>query len=156
MRSFSASVSLQRGDEDRALDRKLEGTVLKQLGEHGGDAEPFPDPAEQMRLAATDNDPSASASSALMSNTWSVSLAPDESSEASAPDAMRSSARPEIGDDRLAHGAVNALVLDHLDVGAIAGLLDAEEHGASERRHHGFRVALSLQAYNMCKRGTTF
>ena len=25
------------------------GTVLEQLGEHGGDVEPFPDPAEQQR-----------------------------------------------------------------------------------------------------------
>jgi hypothetical protein len=31
-----------------------------------------------------------------MSNTWSVSLAPEASSEARAPDAMRSSARPRL------------------------------------------------------------
>jgi hypothetical protein len=60
-------------DEDRALDRKLKGTVLEQLGEHAA----MPSRSQirrnskgpPMRLAATDNDPSASASSALMSNT---------------------------------------------------------------------------------------
>ena len=72
---------MQRGDEDRALG-KLKGTVLEQLGEHAA----MPSRSQirrnskgpPMRLAATDNDPSASASSVLMSNTWSVTLAPDE------------------------------------------------------------------------------
>src|SRR6266702_1082754 len=82
-----------------------------------------------MRLAATDNDPSASSSSALMSNTWSVSLAPEANSEARAPEAIRSSARP-----RLAYGSVDASVLDHLNVGARAGSFDAEEHGGSQNR----------------------
>ena len=48
-----------------------------------------------MRLAATDNDPSASSSSALTRNTWSVSLAPEANSEARAPEAIKSSARPD-------------------------------------------------------------
>jgi hypothetical protein len=47
-----------------------------------------------MRLAATDNDPSASSSSALMGNTWSVSLAPEANSEAS--EAIKSSVRPSL------------------------------------------------------------
>ena len=42
---------MQRGDEDSALDRKLECTVFQQLLEHGGDAEPVPDSAEQQRAA---------------------------------------------------------------------------------------------------------
>ena len=49
---------MQRGDEDSALDRKLECTVFQQLLEHGGDAEPVPirpnSKGPPMRLAATD------------------------------------------------------------------------------------------------------
>ena len=37
---------------------------------------------------------------------------------------------PQISDDGLPYGAVDAVVLDHLNVGAWAGFLDAEEHGA--------------------------
>ena len=42
---------MQRADGDRALDQELECAALEQLGEHVGDAEPFPDPAEQQRSA---------------------------------------------------------------------------------------------------------
>ena len=49
-----------------------------------------------IRLAATDSAPSASSSSALISSTWSVSLAPEAMSEASAPEAASSSARPRL------------------------------------------------------------
>ena len=87
-----------------------------------------------MRLAATDNDPSASSSSALTRNTWSVSLAPEANSEARAPEAIKSSARPQISDDGLPYGAVDAVVLDHLNVGARAGFLDAEEHWRPQNR----------------------
>lgn len=36
----------------------------------------------------------------------------------------------EIADDGLAHGAVDAFVLNDLNVAAFAGLFEAEEHGA--------------------------
>ena len=65
-----------------------------------------------------------------MSNTWSVSLAPEAISEASAPEAISSSARPRLAMTAGARRAV-ALVLDDLDVAALAGLLEAEEHGPS-------------------------
>ena len=39
---------MQRGDEDGALDRELEGALLQQVGQDVGDAEPFPNPAEQL------------------------------------------------------------------------------------------------------------
>ena len=42
---------MQRGDEDGALDRKLEGALLEQVAQDVGDAEPLPDPAEQQRPA---------------------------------------------------------------------------------------------------------
>ena len=50
----------------------------------------------------------------------------------------------ERGDDALAQGAINALVLDDLHVRAFAGLLEAEEHGGPRSgEHHGIRfVAL--------------
>ena len=39
----------------------------------------------------------------------------------------------QISDDGLPYGAVDAVVLDHLNVGAWAGFLDAEEHGAPKQ-----------------------
>jgi hypothetical protein len=38
----------------------------------------------------------------------------------------------EIGDHPLAHGRPFALVLDNLHIAAVAGLLEAEEHGPSQ------------------------
>jgi len=42
---------MQRRDERRPLDRKLERALLEQVGQHGVDPEPLPDPAEQQRPA---------------------------------------------------------------------------------------------------------
>ena len=41
---------------------------------------------------------------------------------------------PQISDDGLPYGAVDAVVLDHLNVGARAGFLDAEEHWRPQNR----------------------
>jgi hypothetical protein len=49
-----------------------------------------------MLFAETDSSPSGSSSSALMRSTWSVSLAPEASNDANAPEAARSSARPRL------------------------------------------------------------
>ena len=151
---------MQRGDEDSALDRKFECTMLQQLLEHRGDAEPVPDAAEQQRSADALGRNRQRSVGVLVERADEQHLV----SELGAGRKQRGKCAgrdeivgaPEIGDDGLAHGTINALVLDHLDISAIAGLLDAEEHGASERKHHRFKVALRLQAYNMCKRGTTF
>ena len=134
--------------------------MLEQVCEHGGDAEPFPDPAEQQRSTDALGRNRQRSISVLVERVDEQHLV----SELGAGQKQRGKCAgrdeivgaPEIGDDGLAHGTINALVLDHLDISAIAGLLDAEEHDASERKHHRFRVALRLQAYNMCKRGTTF
>ena len=99
---------VQRGDEDRALDRKLEGTVLEQVCEHGGDAEPFPDPAKQQR--STD----ALGRNRQRSVGVRVERADEQHlvSELGAGRKQRGKCAgrdeivgaPEIGDDRLAHG----------------------------------------------------
>ena len=57
-----------------------------------------------------------------------MNFAPEASSDARAPDAMRSSARPRLAMTDSAHGAVETLVLDYLDVGAMAGFFDVK-HG---------------------------
>ena len=91
-----------------------------------------------------------------MSNTWSVNLAPEASSDARAPDAMRSSARPD-GDDGLAHGAVETPVLDYLDVGAMARFFDAKKHGDLQKQATTeFELVFPNQGPNIRKRGTTF
>ena len=65
--------TMQGGDEDGALDRELERPLHQQVGQHGVDPEPLPDPSNSsgppIRLAATDSAPSASSSSALISST---------------------------------------------------------------------------------------
>ena len=91
---------MQSTDEHGALDNNIEGAMLQQFTKHVGDAEPFPrigpnSNGPPKRLAAPSNDPSLSSSSVVMSNTWSVNLAPEASSDARAPDAMRSSARTD-------------------------------------------------------------
>jgi hypothetical protein len=69
----SRSIPMQRGDEDGALDRKLDCALLQQADQCAGDAEPPADSAKQqwppIRLVATDGPPSASSSSALISST---------------------------------------------------------------------------------------
>ena len=41
---------------------------------------------------------------------------------------------PQIGDDGLAHGAVETLVLDYLDVSAMARFFDAKKHGDLQKQ----------------------
>ena len=108
-----------------------------------------------MRFAANDNDPSASSSSALIGSTWSVSLAPDESSEASAPDAIESSAR-RIGDDGSAHSTIDALALDHLDISEITRLLDAEERAPPKESTTNSKSRYAFKPIICATRGTTF
>jgi hypothetical protein len=56
----------------------------------------------------------------------------------------------------LVHGAVDAFVLDDLNVAPFAGLLQTEEHGPLSKGHHGIRFITRYQAYKMGQRGTTF
>ena len=64
---------MQRGDEHGALNRKLERALLQQMGQDVGDADRSqirPNSiGPPIRFAVTDSAPSASSSSALMSNT---------------------------------------------------------------------------------------
>ena len=109
---------VQRGDEDRALDRKLKGTVLEQLGEHGGDAEPFPDPAEQQRSTdalGRNRQRSVGILVERADEQHLVSeLGPRRKQRGKCAGGDEIVGAPEIGDDGLAHGAINVLVLDHL------------------------------------------
>ena len=65
-----------------------------------------------------------------------MSLAPEANSEARAPEAIKSSARPRLAMTDCRTAPFDAVVLDHLNVGARAGFLDAEEHGAPKTEHH--------------------
>ena len=126
--------SVQSANEDSALDRELERAVLQQITEHVGDAEPFPDPAEQQRSADTFGGNGQRSVGVLVERVDEQHLVSElgaggeQRGESAGGDEIVGA--PHIGDDGLAHRAVDALVLDHLDVGAAAGLLDAEEHDA--------------------------
>src|SRR5271166_2807108 len=102
---------MQRGDEHDALDRKLERALLQQMGQDVGDVEPLPNPAEQHRAA----DP--------------LGRRSDERGERARGAQFVGTA--EIGDHPLADGGAVARVLDDLHVAALAGSLEAEEHGPS-------------------------
>src|SRR5450830_1620198 len=126
--------SVQSANEDSALDRKLERAVLQQLTEHVGDAEPFPYPAEQQRSANSFGGNGQRSVRILVEGVdeqhlvGELGAGGEQRGESAGRDDVVGA--PQIGDDGLAHGAVDALVLDHLDVGTTAGLLDAEEHDA--------------------------
>ena len=108
-----------------ARSTKLEGAMLRRFTKHVGDADrPQIRPKSNgppMRLAATDNDPSLSPSSVVMSNMVSETGAGGERRRQSAGRDEVIGA-PQIGDHGIAHGAVETLVLDYLDVGAMPDL----------------------------------
>src|SRR5450756_291841 len=126
--------SVQSADENSALDRELERAVLQQFTEHVGDAEPFPDPAKQQRSADPFGGNGQRSVGVLVERVDEQHLVGElgAGGEQRGESAGRNEVvgAPQIGDDGLAHGAVDALVLDHLDVGATVGLFDAEEHSA--------------------------
>ena len=151
---------MQGGDEHRPLDRKLERALLEQVGQHGVDPEPLPDPAEQQRPADPLGGDRQRALGVLVQRVDQQDLIGelgargDQRSERAGGRQFVGAA--EIGDHRLAHGRAVALVLDDLHVAALAGLLEAEEHGALAIEHHEIRLAAKYQAQKLCKRGTTF
>ncbi len=124
---------MQRGDEHGPLDRKPEPARLQQIGQDVGDAEPLPDPAEQHRSADPLRRNRQRAFGVLVERINQQhligELGPrgDEGSERAGGGQFVGAA--EIGDHPLAHRRAVAFVLDDLDVAALAGLLEAEEHG---------------------------
>jgi hypothetical protein len=151
---------MQRGDERRPLDRKLERALLQQVGQDVGDAEPLPNPAEQQRPAdslARDRQ-----------RTLGVLVERVDEQDLIGKLGARGKKRgeragggqvvgaAEIGDHPLTHGGAFAFVLDDLDVAAVARLLEAEEHGALTTEHHIKRFVAKYQAKLLRTRGTTF
>ena len=141
---------MQRGDEHGALDRKLERALLQQIAQDVGDAEPLPDPAEQHRsadpLGGDRQRAFASSSSAWIEQhlVGELGARGDQRGERAGGGQFVGAA--EIGDHRLAHRRAVALVLDDLHVAALAGLLEAEEHGPLTTEHHGIRVVCQISS----------
>jgi hypothetical protein len=84
-----------------------------------------------MHFAETDSAPSASSSSVI----GELGSGGEQRSQCAGGNEFVVAA--EIGDDGLAHGAVDAFVLGDLNVAAFAGLFEAEERGALAIEHHG-------------------
>ena len=118
---------MQGGDEDSALDRKLECTVLQQLLEHGGDAEPVPDSAKQQRAADALGRNQQQSVGVLLQRADEQDLVselgPGSQQRGESAGGDQIVGAPLIGHDRLPYGAVDASVLHHLNVGARAGFL---------------------------------
>ena len=131
---------MQGGDEDGALHRKFEGAILQQIAQNIGDAEPVPYFAEQQRSADALGRDRQRPVGVFVERVDEKHLIGELGSrgkqrgQCAGGDEFVGAA--EIGDDGLAHGTIDALVLDDLNIGAFAGLLDAEEHGALGIEHH--------------------
>ncbi len=142
---------MQRGDEHGALDGKLEAAVGQQIGENLGNAEPRPDPAEQQRSAQALGRRGQDAALVLIEggdqHHLVGELGPRGEQRGERAGGFELVGAAERGDDTLAHGALDALVLDDLHVSAFAGLLEAEEHGGPRKaEHHRFRFYLRRKA----------
>ena len=126
---------MQGGDEDGALDRKLECALLQQADQDVGDADPLPDSAKQQGSADPLGRDRQRALGILVERIdqqhliGELGARGDERSERAGGGQLVGAA--EIGDHPLAHGRAVARVLDDLHIAALAGLLEAEEHGPS-------------------------
>src|SRR6202022_2019845 len=126
---------MQGGDEDGALDRKLECALLQQADQDVGDAEPLPDSAKQQGSADPLGGDRQRALGIFVERIDQQHLIGElgargnERSERAGGGQLVGAA--EIGDHPLAPGAPAPPVLDNLHVAALAGPLEAEEHGPS-------------------------
>ncbi len=151
---------MQRCDKHGAFNRKLEPALLQQIIEDPANPQPLPDSVEQHRPADPLGGDRERAFAILVERVDQQQLIGelcargDERSQPAGGGQFVGAA--EIGDHPLAHRRAVALVLDDLHAAALAGGLEAEEHGRSPIEHHGIRVATKSQAQKSCKRGTTF
>jgi hypothetical protein len=150
---------VQRSDEHGALDRKLERAILQKIVEHRADPQSLPDPAEQHRPADPLRRHRQRAVGVLVERgdeqhlVGKLGARGDEGSERAGGGQFVGAA--QIGDHSLAYGGAVAPVLDDLHIAALAGRLEAEEHGRSPIEHHGIRVVAKDQAQKLSRRGTT-
>src|SRR5208337_850093 len=129
--------AMQSGDEHGALDRKLEPALLQQTIEDRANPQPLPDPPEQQGSADPLGGDRQRAFGVLVERMnqqhliGELGARGDERSERAGGGQLVGAA--EIGDHLLADSGAVAPVLDDLHVAALAGLLEAEEHGRSPR-----------------------
>ncbi len=126
---------MQRGDEYGTLDRELERAILQEIVEDSADPQPLPDFAEQRRAADPLRRRRQRAVRVLVERgdeqhlVGELGARGEERSERAGSGQFVGAA--EVGDHPLADGGAVALVLDDLHVAALAGGLEAEEHGRS-------------------------
>ena len=129
--------AVQRGDEHRPLHRELESAIPQQIAKHIGDPEPFPYFAKQQRSADALGRSRQCAIGVFVERVDEQHLIGELGARSEQGGQCSRSAKligaAKRGDDRLAHGAVDALVFDDLHIGAFAGLFEAEEHGPSQQ-----------------------
>ncbi len=128
---------VQGGDEHRPLHRELEGAISQQIAKHIGDAEPFPYFAKQQRSADALGLSRQRGIGVFVQRVDERHLIGQLGSRSEQGGQRSGSAKligaAKSGDDRLTHGAIDALVFDDLHIGAFAGLFEAEEHGSSQQ-----------------------
>ena len=104
-----------------------------------------------MRFAETDSAPSVSSSSAFVQSPWTVDLAPlanHRGHGARAADFVRPA---ELGVADWPPAPFTPFVLDNLNIGALAGLLEAEGHGALGIHHRKFYLIAAFKPIKSAK-----
>jgi hypothetical protein len=118
---------VQDGDEHRALDREVEAAATQEVGEHVGDPEPHPQPAEEERAA----DAGAGETPGLHVGKDHRPLAvAGERGDQPVQFAARQQhiLAPERPDDLLPDPSAVAHALDQIQIAVAAGRLLAHEH----------------------------
>ena len=114
---------------------KLECALLQQADQDVGDAEPLPDSAKQQGSADPLGGDRQRALGILVEHIDQQHLIGELGARGNERSQRAGGGQPvgaaEIGDHPLAHGRAVARVLDDLHVAALAGPLEAEEHGPS-------------------------
>src|SRR5215469_17497956 len=150
---------VQGRHEHGALDGKAELARRQQAIQHRADAELLPQPREQQRAA----DPlgiERQAGVILIERLQQQHLVSElgarseQCGQGTGRDQRLGAA--EIGNDRLAHGATKAVVLDNLKVGTRPRLLNAEEHHSSNTEHYDIIILSARKAGSYITCGTTY
>jgi hypothetical protein len=134
---------VQYAEEDGSLDVEPEAALGHKSVQHVGDAQLIPDPAEQQRAADA---PGRGGERAVIlferveqqHLIGELGARCQQRRQGAGGGELVGAA--EIGDHRLAHGTIDAPVLDDLQIAALTGLLDAEEHRSAPigaPRQHG-------------------
>ena len=124
--------AVQHGEEDRALDGELEAALAQELFEHGGTAGLAPEALEDEYGAQAEGAHGGQLPALVRRQHEELvgEACPGAEQAIDGAPFLEFVEAAEGGEDGLLGAAIAPVVFDELEVGAGAGLLGAEEHGA--------------------------